>query len=46
VFAYFSALFDEKRSDKIGPVFYYTIYMVRRAIIVLVALFMFNQPMF
>jgi len=43
---YFSALFTEKRSDKIGPVFYYSIYMVRRLVIVLVALFMFEYPLF
>ena len=45
-FVYFSALFTEKRSDKIGPVFYYSIYMVRRLVIVLVALFMFENPLF
>ena len=46
VFLYFSALFTEKRSDHIGPVFYYSIYMVRRLVIVLIALFMFEYPLF
>ena len=39
-------LFTEKRRDSVGPVFYYVIYMVRRVVIVCVALYMYEYPMF
>ena len=37
---YFQTLFHDKRDNSIGSAFYYVIYMVRRALIVSIALWM------
>jgi len=42
---YFETLFSDKRSNSLGSAFYYVIYMVRRVLIVSIALWMYDYPM-